>query len=404
MRVYKVGGAVRDHLIGRHSHDADYVVIGETPESMKEQGFKQVGADFPVFLHPKTKEEYALARTEKKTGVGYKGFSFDFNPQVSLEEDLIRRDFTINAMALDNENNLIDPYGGRRDLSLRVLRHVSTAFVEDPLRVLRAARIAAQLNFEIAPKTKELMNEIVQAGEIDNLTPERVWLELQRGLATQRPGKMLMELRNCGALKIILPEIDHLFSVEQNKKDHPEGDVGTHTLLVLHTCTINWWPVSYRWACLMHDIGKGVTEKKDLPNHPNHEAKGVPLVENIAKRLAISKKVTHLAIIATREHGNIHKAHELSAKEIFDIFMRIAAYRDVNNLNFLLAVADCDHAAHPDECYYDQHPNHQLVMKCFNVSLDLNLQIKEVQEAENPKAIIEKLRVGKIQEVLENLK
>jgi tRNA nucleotidyltransferase (CCA-adding enzyme) len=281
MQIYKVGGAVRDRLLGREVSEIDWVVIGASAEQMLEQGYRPVGADFPVFLHPQTGEEYALARTERKSGRGYGGFTFFASPEVTLEEDLIRRDLTVNAMAEDDQGNLIDPYGGQRDLDARLLRHVSPAFAEDPLRVLRVARFAARyapLGFSVAVETLELMRELSESGELTALTPERSWKEISRALMEPRPDVFIQVLRDCGALRELLPEVDALFGVPQPAAHHPEIDTGEHVLSVLRQCAEHQQPLTVRWACLLHDVGKGLTPEAEWPRHIAHEHTGLKLI------------------------------------------------------------------------------------------------------------------------------
>ena len=292
MNLYLVGGAVRDKLLGYPFTEKDWVVVGATPEEMIEQGFRQVGSDFPVFLHPKTKEEHALARTERKSGPGYKGFQCFSDTSVTLEEDLSRRDLTINAIAEDNEGNLIDPYGGQRDIANKILRHVSDAFVEDPLRVLRVARFAARyqhLGFTIAPETLALMTAITSSGELQHLTPERVWVETNKGLGERSPRTYIEVLRHCGALKVLLPEVDQLFGVAQRADYHPEIDTGIHVLMALDQTAALDDDSAARFAVLVHDLGKGITPKDVLPKHSGHEERGVELVNALCDRLKAPK-------------------------------------------------------------------------------------------------------------------
>ncbi|MBF2735258.1 MAG: multifunctional CCA addition/repair protein [Betaproteobacteria bacterium AqS2] len=374
MRAYKVGGAVRDRLLGRVPRDADYVVVGATPAAMLAEGYKQVGADFPVFLHPETKEEYALARTERKRGRGHKGFAVDAAPTVTLEEDLMRRDFTVNAMAEEDDGRLIDPHQGRRDISLRRLRHVSEAFAEDPLRVLRAARFAAELDFIIDGATEKLMAEMVAAGALAELAPERIWMELRRGLASLRPRRMFECLRACGALAAVLPEVDALFGVEQDPKQHPEGCAGTHTMMVLTAAAANSWPWEYRWAALLHDVGKALTPAADLPRHPGHEERGAELAAAACARLRVPKKAAAGATVATREHGLVHGFAELEPEDATALLGRAGAWRTAGQLECLLAVCDCDHSAHPDlPDVYQIHPQRELIEACVAAVAELDL-------------------------------
>ena len=287
MQIYKVGGAVRDRLLGRPVADTDWVVVGASAEAMQARGFRPVGSDFPVFLHPQTGEEYALARTERKSGQGYGGFTFHASPDVTLEEDLIRRDLTINAMAEDDQGRITDPYGGQRDLQDRVLRHVSPAFAEDPLRVLRVARFAARyapLGFRVADETLELMRQLAESGELQALTAERSWKEISRALMEPRPDVFIQVLRDCGALAELLPELDALFGVPQPEAHHPEVDTGLHCLMVLRQCALHEQPLSVRWACLLHDLGKGRTPAEEWPRHIAHETRGLRLIEAVNRR------------------------------------------------------------------------------------------------------------------------
>ena len=304
-KVYLVGGAVRDELLGLNPKERDWVVTGATPEAMKNAGFRQVGASFPVFLHPESHEEYALARTERKSGHGYHGFAVDFNPAVSIEQDLERRDLTINAIARDAEGRLIDPYGGQQDLRDRWLRHVSAAFAEDPLRVLRVARFAARfadLGFRIHPDTLALMRDITASGELDHLVPERVWVELRDAMASARPGVFITSLRTCGALAALLPEVDALFGVPQPERHHPEVDTGEHLLLCLDVAATMSCPAETTFAVLLHDLGKGVTPANRLPRHVGHEHAGLPLVDTVCQRYRVPKAVHRLSRQVCEHH------------------------------------------------------------------------------------------------------
>ncbi|HSC80793.1 MAG TPA: multifunctional CCA addition/repair protein [Chitinolyticbacter sp.] len=327
MKIYKVGGAVRDRLLGLPVKDTDWVVVGATAAEMESQGYKPVGKDFPVFLHPKTHEEYALARTERKSGRGYKGFTVFADPQVTLEEDLARRDLTINAMAEDDAGNVIDPYAGQADIAARLLRHVSPAFTEDPVRVLRLARFAARFGFDVAPETLELMRQMVSEGEVDHLVPERVWQEVAKGLMEQQPSRMFAVLRECGALARIAPEVDALWGVPQRADYHPEVDTGVHVMLVLDYAARQGWPLATRYAALCHDLGKAVTPADVLPRHIGHEAAGVPLVEALAQRLRAPADCRDLAILTCREHLLVHRALELKPNTVLELFQRGDALR-----------------------------------------------------------------------------
>ncbi|MFQ5545752.1 MAG: multifunctional CCA addition/repair protein, partial [Acidiferrobacterales bacterium] len=322
MKIYLVGGAVRDKLLGLEIKDRDYVVVGATPEDMVARGFKPVGADFPVFLHPDTKEEHALARTERKSGHGYKGFIVYSAPDVTLEDDLRRRDLTINAMAEAEDGEVIDPFGGANDLRAGVLRHVSPAFSEDPVRILRVARFAAryaQRGFKIAPDTYDLMQEIVASGEIDQLVPERVWAETERALSEDQPHHYFQVLRDCGALKRLVPEVDALFGIPQPEKYHPEIDTGVHTMMVLQQATRLSTHPQVRFASVMHDVGKSKTPKEEWPSHVGHEERGVTMIKALCKRLRVPNDYRDLAVLVARYHVNCHRAIQLRASTILKI-------------------------------------------------------------------------------------
>ncbi|MCA3086325.1 MAG: multifunctional CCA addition/repair protein [Rhodocyclaceae bacterium] len=346
MKTYTVGGAVRDQLLGLNVTDRDYVVVGMTPRQMIEAGFKPVGADFPVFLHPKTHEEYALARTERKTGPGYKGFTFHAAPTVTLEEDLARRDLTINAMARDDAGHIIDPYGGQADLNHKLLRHVGDAFREDPVRILRTARFAArfaQMGFTVAGETMALMREMVDAGEVDSLVAERVWQELARGLAEATPSRMFEVLRDCGALARIAPEIDRLWGVPQSSAVHPEIDTGVHVMMVIDYAAQTKASLPVRFAALTHDLGKAVTPSQFLPRHPGHEAKSVELIDAMCARLRIPAECRDLAVVVARWHGEIHNALGLSADKLLALLDGCDALRRPGRFVEVLDAAACDH-------------------------------------------------------------
>ncbi|MEO5932677.1 MAG: multifunctional CCA addition/repair protein [Duganella sp.] len=343
MRIYVVGGAVRDELLGLPVKDHDHVVVGATPDDMLAQGFRPVGKDFPVFLHPRTQEEYALARTERKTAPGYKGFVFHTSPDVTLEEDLIRRDLTINAIARADDGTLTDPFGGRRDIEQRVFRHVSDAFAEDPVRILRVARFAARYtDFRVAPETNALMRQMTEQGEVDALVPERVWQELSRGLMEDKPSRMLEVLRDCGALARILPELDVLWGVPQPEKWHPEIDTGVHVLQVIDCAARAGLELPARFACLMHDLGKGVTPSATWPAHHGHEELGVKLVEQVCKRLKVPTECRDLAVMTAREHGNVGRALQLRPNTIVKLLERCDAFRKPTRFSQMLLATECD--------------------------------------------------------------
>lgn len=343
IQVFVVGGAVRDSLLGLPVQDHDHVVVGASPEDLTRLGFTPVGKDFPVFLHPTSHEEYALARTERKTALGYKGFQVFSSPEVSLEEDLIRRDLTINAMAQGQDGRLIDPHGGLADLTAKVFRHISPAFTEDPVRILRLARFAARFSdFQVAPETQTLMREMVAAGEVDALVPERVWQELARGLMEAKPARMLQVLRKCGALARLLPELDALFGVPQPPEHHPEIDTGAHILLVMDRAADDNLSLPGRWAAMLHDLGKGVTPPEFWPRHHGHEGRGVPLVEALCARLRVPADCRDLAILAAREHGIVHRAAELRPETVVDLLNRVDAFRRPERFRELLRVCVAD--------------------------------------------------------------
>jgi tRNA nucleotidyltransferase (CCA-adding enzyme) len=347
MKVYRVGGSVRDELLGLPVKDHDYVVVGSSPEEMVKLGFRAVGKDFPVFLHPETNEEYALARTERKTGRGYKGFTVYTAPEVTLEQDLARRDLTINAIARDEQSNLIDPFHGARDLQRGVLRHVSPAFAEDPVRVLRVARFAARFAFEIAPETVALMRHMVAAGEVDHLVAERAWQEIARGLMEPRPSLMFEALRGCGALARILPEIDALFGVPQPAEHHPEVDTGLHVMLVVDYAASRHFPLPVRFAALTHDVGKGLTPRELWPSHDGHEANAKALIEQICERLRVPTECRDLARLAARHHGEIHRAEELRPGTIVRLLEQCDALRRPERFEQLLEACACDFHGRP---------------------------------------------------------
>ena len=343
MQTYRVGGAVRDALLGLPVNDHDWVVVGATPQRMVQAGYLPVGRDFPVFLHPDTREEYALARTERKTGRGYHGFAFHADPGVTLEEDLARRDLTINAMAQDDAGRVIDPFGGRRDLDARVLRHVTEAFREDPVRILRTARFAARFaDFSVAPETMALMRGMVEAGEADHLVPERVWQELSRGLMEQRPSRLFEVLRECGALERILPEVDRLWGVPQRAEYHPEVDTGVHLMMVLDMSARLQAPLPVRFACLAHDLGKGTTPASVLPAHVGHEERSARLLRKLSQRLRVPADCHELADVVAREHGNIHRSTAFGAAAVVRLLERCDAFRKPQRFADVLLACECD--------------------------------------------------------------
>jgi tRNA nucleotidyltransferase (CCA-adding enzyme) len=343
MKKWMVGGAVRDGLLGRPVNDRDWVVVGASPVQLLEAGYLPVGKDFPVFLHPETRDEVALARTERKTAPGYHGFSFHADPGVTLEEDLQRRDLTINAMAQDEDGRIVDPWGGRRDLADKLLRHVSPAFAEDPVRILRLARFAARFDdFSVAPETEALMRHMVEIGEVDALVPERVWQELSRGLMEARPSRLFEVLRRCGALARLLPEVDRLWGVPQPPAHHPEVDTGVHLMLVLDMAAQLDASLEVRFACLGHDLGKGTTPVDELPRHIAHEARSVQLVQELAQRLKVPTDCRELAEAVAREHGNIHRSLQLDGSAVMRLFDRCDVWRRPVRFSELLLACECD--------------------------------------------------------------
>jgi tRNA nucleotidyltransferase (CCA-adding enzyme) len=342
-QTYLVGGAVRDRLLGLHVQDHDWVVVGASPQDLLDAGYQPVGKDFPVFLHPETHEEVALARTERKTAAGYHGFAFHAAPDVTLEQDLARRDLTINAMAQDASGQIIDPYGGQRDIRDKVLRHVSPAFAEDPVRILRLARFAARFaDFTVAPETVELMRAMVAAGEVDALVAERVWQELSRGLMEAKPSRMLEVLREAGALKKLLPEVEALFGVPQPEAHHPEVDTGIHLLMVLDQCALQQAPLTVRYACLCHDLGKGTTRKEELPRHIAHEVRSEKLARAVSERWKVPSNCRELAELVAREHTHVHQSGAFSAEARLRLLERCDAWRRPERFAELLWACECD--------------------------------------------------------------
>lgn len=340
---FLVGGAVRDRLLGLPVQDRDWVVVGASPQALVEAGYQPVGKDFPVFLHPDTHEEVALARTERKTAAGYHGFAFHAAPDVTLEQDLARRDLTINAMAEDDAGQVVDPYGGRRDIAQKVLRHVSPAFAEDPVRILRLARFAARFaDFSIAPETVALMRDMVAAGEVDALVPERVWQELSRGLMEAKPSRMLEVLRDAGALPKLLPEVEALFGVPQPEAHHPEIDTGIHLLMVLDQCARLDAPLTVRYACLCHDLGKGTTRKEELPRHIAHELRSEKLAAKVSARWKVPNDCRELAALVAREHTHVHQSSSFSAEARLRLLERCDAWRRPQRFAELLWACECD--------------------------------------------------------------
>jgi len=376
LQTYLVGGAVRDNLLNISNNDNDWVVVGSTADEMISLGFQAVGKDFPVYLHAKTKEEYALARTERKSGHGYTGFNCHFSPDVSLEEDLIRRDLTINAMACDQSGAIIDPYGGQNDLKERILRHVSPAFVDDPLRVLRVARFAAKLaplGFTIAPETVQLMSSIVDSGELEHLTPERIWQEWHKSLITDRPDIFLSALRECNALQVILPEIDRLFGVPQSEKWHPEIDTGVHTLMVAKQAAMLTTSDVIRFSAQVHDLGKGMTPRSEWPSHKKHEHTGLAIINTLCARVKVPNNYKELALAVCAQHSNVHRAHELKPSTFLKMFNQLDVWRKPEKLDQLLIACISDHKGrkgHEDSLY----PQKSIFEAAFKAAISINVQ------------------------------
>jgi len=374
MKIYLVGGFVRDQLLGLKTKDRDWVVVGSTPEEMLKQDYRQVGKDFPVFLHPETNEEYALARTERKTSPGYSGFSFHASVDVTLEQDLIRRDLTINAIAQSDDGTLTDPFSGQADIKAKILRHVSPAFVEDPVRILRVARFAARfadLDFAIADETQQLMSEMVNNGEIDSLVPERVWQETMRALSENTPARYFEVLRDCGALKKLFPEIDRLWGVPQPEKYHPEIDTGIHTMMVLTQAAKLSKDPKVRFAALVHDLGKGITPKEQWPKHIEHETRGVPLVEAVCDRYRIPNDYRELAILVTKYHLHYHRAAELRDDTFLKTLESLDAFRRPERFELFLLACEADSRGRTgyEELHFEQP---EIYRKAFNAAKTIN--------------------------------
>ncbi len=404
MEIYLVGGAVRDTLLGLPVLEKDWVVIGETPESMLKEGFRLVGKDFPVFLHPQSHDEYALARTERKTAPGYKGFSVYASPDVSLEQDLRRRDLTINAIAMSSQGQLIDPYGGQQDLEKRIFRHISPAFAEDPVRILRVARFAARyghLGFTLADETRELMQSMVIAGEVDYLVPERVWAELFKALKEQTPSAFFYTLKGCNALEKIFPEINCLFGVPQPEKHHPEIDTGLHSMLCLEQAVILSSSPEVRFAALVHDLGKGITPKENWPHHYGHEKIGLQVLEKLCARLRVPNAFKALAIHVMQYHTHCHKAFELRASTLTDMLGVLGAFKANNTLHeFLLACeADAKGRTGFEHVAYAQAALIKLAAKAA-ASVDTSAILNSELEGAKIGEAIRRLRIKAVAEVI----
>jgi tRNA nucleotidyltransferase (CCA-adding enzyme) len=403
--VYLVGGAVRDSLLGHKSKDKDYVVVGETTQTMTSLGFQSVGSDFPVFLHPKTKDEYALARTERKKGNGYNGFSCYSGEDVSLEDDLIRRDLTINAIAENEEGERFDPYGGIKDIDLKVLRHISPAFSEDPLRVLRVARFAARfskLGFSIAPETLALMKALTHSGELSHLTPERVWNETEKALMTESPQVYFQTLRDCGALAVLFPEIDRLYGIPAPKKWHPEIDTGIHTLMVVEQSALLSESVAFRFACLVHDLGKALTPKDKWPSHKGHGFLGLKVIKSFCKRLKVPNECRDLALMVSEHHTLIHSAHELKASTLVKLMNSCDAWRKPERFQQMLQCCVADSKGRTG-FELKPYPSADYVWQALQSALTVDVQsvIKQGFKGAEIKEALLKARIDAIQHYID---
>ena len=405
VQTYLVGGAVRDQLLGLPVKDKDYVVVGATPEQMLALGFLPVGSDFPVFLHPESKDEYALARTERKTAKGYHGFAFNTSTEVTLEQDLLRRDLTINAMAMDEEGKLIDPFNGQQDLIDKQLRHVSLAFAEDPVRVLRVARFMSRLShlgFQVHPDTLLLMEQLVDSGEIEALVAERVWQEIKKSLNQAKPSAFFMTLRACGALKVLLPEIDCLFGIPQTKQWHPEVDTGLHAMLAIDQAKALSNDVAF--AVMVHDLGKGITPEHILPSHRGHESAGLPLVKAVCNRLKVPKDYKKLALLVCQWHLHAHTIMELRAKTVEKLFSRLDAYRRPKFLEKFVQACQADATGRWGE-EFKTYPQADYIRNLFQAARSINKQPLFEQNLTGEKLghEIRQLRVAAIQSVKQQL-
>lgn len=398
MKIFLVGGAVRDRLLGRPPHEHDYVVVGAMPDELRSLGYRPVGKDFPVFLHPTTGEQYALARTERKTGQGYYGFATRFSPDVTLEEDLARRDLTINAMAQDDDGTLVDPYGGVKDLEARMLRHVSPAFIEDPLRVLRVARFAARyapLGFAVAADTMELMRRIAASGELAALVPERVWVETERALAEDRPEVYFQVLRDCGALAAVFPEIAALYGVPQPEKWHPEIDTGLHTMQVLEVAAALSPDTSVRFAALVHDLGKGLTPRAEWPRHLGHEESGAKLIVEMCERLKVPNEHRELAVLVARHHARVHRAADLRPGTMLELLEATDAFRRPERFERLLIACEADARGRGPDLRVAPYPQAALMRRAHEAAATVRMDPAAVAGQPGP-IIAERLRAARI--------
>jgi len=408
MEVYLVGGAVRDKHLGLPVSDRDFVVVGSTPDEMVAQGFKPVGADFPVFLHPQTKEEYALARTERKSGRGYKGFTVYAAPDVTLEDDLRRRDLTINAMAESLDGRLIDPFNGAADLEQKLLRHVSPAFAEDPVRILRVARFAARFaprGFRVVDETIALMRTMVASGEVDHLVPERVWTELERALGEDRPSRFFEVLRGCGAAAKLFPELDALHGVPQPPQHHPEIDTGVHVMLVVDMAARLSADTRVRFAALMHDIGKGTTPKDELPRHAGHEARGAVMIEKFCERLRAPNEYRDLAMLVARHHLLCHRLFELRPSTVLDLLESLDAFRRPERVEMFVLACEAD-ARGRTGLEDNPYPQREQLLRAFDAARGVDsaaIAAAAISAEKTGEAIGERIREARIQTVRDSM-
>ena len=405
MKTYLVGGSVRDEILGLPVTDHDYVVVGSSPDEMMQLGYRPVGKDFPVFLHPQSQEQYALARTERKISRGYKGFEVYASPEVTLQEDLARRDLTINSIAKDQDGNIIDPFNGVADLEAGLLRHISPAFTEDPVRVLRTARFSARFGFRVAPETLALMNEMVHNGEVDALVPERLWQEFARGLMEHKPSRMFYALRECSALTRIMPEVDALFGVPQSPQYHPEIDTGVHVMMVIDFAALRNYSLPVRFASLTHDLGKGTTPPEEWPRHIGHEARSVELLRGLCERIRVPNDARDLALLVARYHGDVHRAMELRPATIAGMLQAADAYRKPERFEEFLQACACDFHGRPG--YAEKsYPQAERLREAFTAakSVDAGAIAAELTRAISdpvrlPAAIRTKVNAARIAEI-----
>jgi tRNA nucleotidyltransferase (CCA-adding enzyme) len=403
METYLVGGYIRDQLLGLDPHERDWVVVGASPQQMLDQGFRSVGKDFPVFLHPQTKEEHALARTERKTAPGYRGFVVNAAPEVTLEQDLARRDLTINAIAQNSDGELIDPYGGQEDLRNKLLRHVSPAFTEDPVRVLRIARFAARFGFSIADETKLLIRKMITAGELDHLVPERIWQELSKALASNKPSLFFTTLRDVGALEVLFPDIDRLFGVPQVPKWHPEIDTGIHVMMVIDQAALLSESIAVRFAALCHDLGKGTTPADILPQHKGHEVRSIALTKTLCERLRVPNNVKSLAIKVAEYHTHMHLLFEMRSATILKVIEALDSFRNPEQFENYLLASEADFRGRPG--YEDADmPESRVFNECFEVcrQIDARPFLEQGLSGQAISEAVKKQRIHLIEQVMKH--